>query len=230
MTTPISETENLTEYARNLEERLKIIHNVHKIKLEEEQRNMKEKYDEHIRITHKYQIGDRVYLKDPTGIVGISRKLQPEYYKDVFEVVEASGEHNVKLKNTSTGKDLTSVINVDRLKPVIGREPPREKGDGNGNPEEKENGNGKPSGELSMDNGQNPELDREKVGVADRIVEQKGSGERRRFRIQWKEKDGRTRSCWETWDNVPREIVQQWERTHGRTGKTLKTFRRTRNN
>ena len=202
---------------------------------------MKERYAEHIRKTHQYQTGDHVYLRDQTGIVGISRKLQPEYYGDVFEVVEVSGEHKVRLKNTITGKDVSSIINVDRLKPVIGREPPRqtgnneEKGDNttvatgsHGEKEDSKQQGNSTTNQQMVDGQQNPDLGCINREIAYRIVEQKGSGDKRRFRIQWKGKDGRSSSCWETWNNVPRETMQQWERTHGKAGKTLKTFRRTR--
>ena len=216
--------DDLTEYARNLEARIKTIHDAHRIKLKEEQVEMKSKYDEKIRKTYKYQVGDRVYLKDPTGTLGISRKLQPEYYKDVFEVIETSGDHNVKLRNTVTNKELHLATHVDRLKPVVERTKASVSEDS-----ATDTDNEKETTETIPEASTDRTREETTEDIVYRIVQQKGFGDDRRFRVQWKEPNGRSKSCWETLDNVTAEMLAKWERSHGRTGRTLRTFKRSRN-
>jgi hypothetical protein len=219
----------LTDYAQKLEERIKKVHETHRIKLREEQEAMKERYDKEIKITHKYHAGDRVYLKDATGIVGVSRKLQPEYYKDVFEIIKVESDHNVRLRNTVTNKDLQLVTHVDRIKPVVQRntikEIPEEETTQESITETEEEANNK--GDILDEKTENGNSETEEDNMY-RIVQQKGSGNNRRFRIQWKETGGKTRSCWTTLENVAAETLEKWEQTHGKTGHTLKTFQRPR--
>ena len=229
-----------SEYAQRLEERIKTLHQAHKIALEEQQGEMKDRYDESIRKRHGYRAGELVYLKIPVATPGVSRKLQPEYYGDVYEIIEILNEHNVRLKNTSTHAELQQVVHVDRLKPVVQRkdltattvvsqrECTMEQNGGTYSGKEQEQG---------TSDHEEAETVKDRVGrekgppiVQSRIVQQKGSGDRKRFRIQWKNAEGKSNSYWSNLDNVPDDLLREWQRTHGNTGKTLKEFRRTRRN
>lgn len=230
----LSEKE-LTEYGRQLEERIKLMHKAHKEKLEEMQETMKENYDRAILKTHKYQLGEEVYLKVPAAAPGISRKLQSEYFADTFEIVEVQGDHNVRLRNRSTKKDLDQVVHVDRLKPVVQRDIPKTIVA----PESLQETGPKTRIETPTSNGlQNNEDRNEPARFEDRhacmpirqqrIVQQKGSGSNRKFRIQWKDSQGRLNSYWSDIADIPTEILEQWQKTHGLSGKTLREYRRQR--
>ena len=245
------ETEKTKEesaYSKNLTERMDLIHRSHKLKLEEEQEITKKIYDDKIQKLHKYKLGEKVYLKDPTGITGISKKLQTVYYPDCYEITEIHNDHNVKIKNTTTQRELSSVIHVDRLKPVVDRLPPRigkgaavnttesasavmhdlphepiePKTDLNG---KKEMGKQTAANSASTKPNKKTTLSTE---VEYKIVEQKGSGENRRFRVQWRNSAGRSESCWDDIRHVTPEMLGKWEKTHGKTGKTLMGYRKTR--
>ena len=264
----------ITEYARNLEERMSTLHKTHKLKLQEEQEQMKERYDTNIRKKHSYRVGEFVYLKNPGGVPGISRKLQMEYHPEHYEIIRLEGEHNVKLRNTQTRKELHHMVHVDNLKPIIIRKGLKRRHsneeqealikatesartEGPTKPaENKESPNSlkpminsksgmrsnsssveqtavKAADEVSIDDpkksGKTTESvlqERDNAETVYKIVQQKGSAEKRKFRIQWKTPSGNFESCWDEWENVPLEMIQQWERTHGRTGKTLQSFRR----
>ena len=109
-----------SSFGDQIKERVKTLLRTHKVILAKEEKKMKERYDQKAR-PHEYKEGDLVYLKDPVGRVGVSRKLLPEYYPDVYEVIQVDGTHNVWLKNSKTGKKLVNEVHVDRLKLFVPR-------------------------------------------------------------------------------------------------------------
>ena len=186
---------------------------------------MKQRYDEKIRKTHKYEVGEQVFLRDPVGKQGISRKLLPEFYEQTFEIIRVEDEHNVRLRNCTTAQELNQTVHVDRLKPKVERLTPKPVGITPNNPDSET--------ESDKENKEAKSVDLEQpVSIEDinyQIVEQKGSGDKRKFRIQWKNPStGKRESCWDDIQHVTKAMLDKWEKTHGRSGRTLRQFKRSR--
>ena len=234
---PPSDTE-VSDYVTKLKENLEIIHKVHRQRLEEIQQDMKTRYDETRSRPHTYNVGDIVYLKDPLGKPGVSRKLQTVYFKDRFQIIEKQGTHNVKLTNLTTNKEVNQVIHIDRLKPCIER---RTEESNELKVSDTPDVNIKESVHADTDTipvSVSNEKQQSKVNNTGRseqlsdtkynIVQQKGCGAHKQFRIQWQMSDGKTTSRWECLEKVPADLLTKWRQSHGAAGVTLKSHRKPR--
>lgn len=235
--TPPSDVE-VSDFVKKLKENIEIIHKVHRQRLEVIQEDMKKRYDETKSRPHTYNVGDIVYLKDPLGKPGVSKKLQTVYFKDRFQILEKQGTHNVKLQNLTTNKQVSQLIHIDRVKLCIERRTEElnknevsvttnvvnkrlTEADPGGTPESVNQSNtGRP----------NPVDNKQLSETKYNIVEQKGSGVNKQFRIQWRGANGKITSRWERLEDAPQYLLVKWQQSHDASGKTLKTHQKPRKN
>lgn len=238
-------SEEVKQYVTELNDKITTVFKTHKLKMEEYQQQMKENYDKKIRKQHHYKIGEKVFLKDNVGQVGQSRKLLPEYLNVEYEIVEMDS-HNVKLKDTATGKILQAKIHKDRIKPCFSQESntgqvlENEDKDRGGRDATAPNvqSSPRPPDQMKPPNAEGATVSKERESTSSeqqdgftreyKIVEQKNSGERSRFRLQWKDLEGRHRSEWQNIDEVDRNLLQKWRLRHGLSGRVLARYKRAR--
>jgi len=280
-------SEEIKKYVEELKAKTDTIYEVHKLRLQEDQEVMKARYDDKIRKKHNYTVGETVFLRDPVGVLGQSRKLLPEYYSTEYEIVSMDS-HNVRLREVSSGQILQSVVHKDRIKPCVEREEIGGKQDLTNKtqtveiPKESNIGITKQSSEMEQKNDtadtEEAEASKESTEVETldvkqsttkqvelvksmtktgdttnenistkkereiditgehnkqqkcnnrcRIVEQKGVGQFSKYRVQWRNNNGKTESEWQTIHNVDRELLDKWRVSHGLSGQTLKNHRR----
>jgi hypothetical protein len=238
-------SDEVKKYVTELNDKITTVFKTHKLKMEEYQQQMKENYDKKIRKQHNYKIGEKVFLKDNVGQVGQSRKLLPEYLNVEYEIVEMDS-HNVKLKDTATGKILQAKIHKDRIKPCFNQE------SDTGQVSENEGkdriwrdatapnvqSSPRPPDQLKPPNAEGAVASEERKSMSSeqqngfrkeyKIVEQKNSGDRSRFRLQWKDLEGRHRSEWQNIDEVDRNLPEKWRLRHGLSGRVLTRYKRPR--
>jgi RNA:NAD 2'-phosphotransferase (TPT1/KptA family) len=68
----------------------------------------------------QYNVGDLVFVRDPTGAVGTSKKMNIKY-RGPYQIVAKPTDVTVRLRSTHTMKTIQSSVHVDRLKPAISR-------------------------------------------------------------------------------------------------------------
>jgi len=126
-----------------------------------------------------------------------------------------------------TGKELQQKVHVDRLKAVIDRNWEQAFCKNAGTQQNRNTINQRDSTDIQ---GKETEVTVTAVPVTKyKIVEQRGYGINRRFRIQWRDNEGKYHSQWDLCKNVTKELIEAWEKTHGKTGKTLAVYKRKRN-
>ena len=63
-----------------------------------------------------------------------------------------------------------------------------------------------------------------------KIVQQRNTGDKRIFRVQWRDPTtGKYQSRWDYLMQVSKEMLDRWEKNHGKTGKTLHEYRKKKN-
>ena len=176
-------------------------------------RNEQKKHDkESLTESHTYVEGLNVFLRDLGKKLGTSRKLQNEDYADKYVVATNHGQAKTKIKPQENNASDA----LDVLESSVQSSATR----GTSNSEKMGLQADNPIGRRSSDHS-----DRKMVY---RIVEQKGSGTHRTFRIQWKTREGKIVSVWDKAVHVSPEMVNAWGCHNDRNAKSRKEFRRTR--
>lgn len=111
----------ISEYVRNLQERMKAVTLAHTHNKELDQMAMKQRYDT-TSFPHPvgYKVGDLVWVRDTTA-QNLPRRFQ-SLFKGPMVIVEIMGTHTVRLKNLTTGKMLKNTTHINALKPYRGPE------------------------------------------------------------------------------------------------------------
>ena len=83
--------------------------------IEESQARNKHYYDRNAKIPD-FKVGDRVLLKNPRTIKGVSPKLQRASHDDVYTIVDEGQNFTYKITNSKTHKTRAGMINANRLR------------------------------------------------------------------------------------------------------------------
>ena len=105
-----------SEYAFQLAEQMRVVHEYARKNLKITADTMKRRYDKNIHF-HEYNKGDVVWLHDPTKKKGLSHKLR-NHWKGPFHKVKKISDVTYRIQESQKSKP--KVVHSDRLKPYLG--------------------------------------------------------------------------------------------------------------
>ena len=116
-----SQFPSLEDYVADLQQRLKTAHSVARENLKKNTQYQKRRYDVNSK-KRKLEVGQPVWLHDPTRKVGVCHKLCAKW-KGPFVVTRCIDDTTYLVKKSA--KQMAKAYHVDRLMPYLGRNPPK---------------------------------------------------------------------------------------------------------
>jgi RNA:NAD 2'-phosphotransferase (TPT1/KptA family) len=103
------------EYIQELRKSIDLIQKITTENIQQNQAEYSRVYNKTAR-PYKYETGQLVWLNDPIKKENEDTKIRRKW-RGPFQIYETIEEHNVKLRNPSTGKIIERQVHVNRLKP-----------------------------------------------------------------------------------------------------------------
>lgn len=213
------------EYVDEVKQNVEVSKQIANANTNEAKQKQKEYHDRQAEIP-SFRINDKVLLKQHKTKKGESKKLTARY-KGPFQIVGYGPNYTYKLKCSSSNAVMPTLWHFDNIKSFFERTDQKDadeqpKSDGAADPSPNI-----PSQQQNTPNVQPPKQPsrpkQPKMGeppyFVEKVLASKVAKGKQLYRIKWV---GYTEKTWEPAENLPTNIVSEYDRTHTKTGKKRK--------